>query len=226
MRVKERELARRFRRQGMSLRSIAQKIQCSKGSVSLWIRDIPLTNEQIQKLRSSQDRGRAKAANHPNSPKLKWQAIRSAISAKAEKEVSSKISIYDLKVICTALYWAEGYKQSNALFVFANSDPDMIRLMMRFLIQVCKVSQDKFRGRVNIYPTLDIKTAERYWSEISGIPRDQFHKPLVAVSRASKHKRKTLPNGTFRIIISDVYLCSKMSGWINGLKSWASSSDG
>ena len=226
MRIKERELARRLRRQGLSLRSIVQRIQCAKGSVSLWIRDIPLTDKQIKKLKDSQDRGRAKAANHPNSPKLKWQAIRTAISTQAEKEVASKISASDLKAVCTALYWAEGYKQSNALFVFANSDPDMIRLMMRFLIQVCKVSKDKFRGRVNIYPTLDIKKAEIYWSKISGIPRGQFHKPLVAVSRASKHKRKTLPFGTFRIIISDVYLCSKMTGWINGLKLWASSSTG
>jgi hypothetical protein len=226
MRIKERELARQLRRQGQSLRSIVQRIKCAKGSVSLWIRDIPLTDKQIQELKNSQDKGRAKAANHPNSPKLKWQAIRTAISAKSEKEIPSKISQADLKAICTALYWAEGYKQSNALFVFANSDPDMIRLMMRFLIDVCKVPQNKFRGRVNLYPTLDIKSAEGYWSKISGIPGEQFHKPLLAVSRASKHKRKTLPYGTFRIIISDVYLCSKMSGWINGLKSWASSSDG
>ena len=226
MKVKERELARRLRRQGLSLRAIVQETQCAKGSVSLWIRGISLTNEQIQELRNSQDRGRAKAANHPNSPKLKWQTIRTAISSKSEKEVSSKASVFDLKAICAALYWAEGYKQSNALFVFANSDPDMIRLMMRFLVEICKVPQDKFRGRVNIYPTLDIKTAECYWSKISGISREQFHKPLVAVSRASKHKRKTLPYGTFRIIISDVYLCSKMSGWIKGLKSWASSSTG
>ena len=226
MRIKERKLARQLRQQGLSLRAIVQKIQCAKSTVSVWIRDIPLTDGQILKLKNSQDRGRAKAANHPNSPKLKWQAIRTIISTKAEKEIPSRVSVSDFKAICAALYWAEGYKQSRALFVFSNSDPDMISLMMRFLIQVCKVSQDKFRGRVNIYPTLDIKTAERYWSKISGIPREQFHRPLVTVSRASKHKRKTLPYGTFRIIISDVYLCSKMSGWINGLKSWASSSDG
>jgi hypothetical protein len=226
MRIKERKLARRLRQQGLSLRAIADKIQCAKSTVSLWIRDIPLTDGQILKLKSSQDRGRAKAANHPNSPKLKWQAIRTIVSIKAEKEIPSRISVSDFKAICAALYWAEGYKQSRALFVFSNSDPDMIRLMMRFLVQVCKVSQEKFRGRVNIYPTLDIKTAECYWSKVSGIHRKQFHKPLLAVSRASKHKRKTLPYGTFRIIISDVYLCSKMSGWINGLKLWASSSDG
>ena len=226
MRVKERKLARQLRQRGLSLRSIAQKIHCAKSTVSVWIRDIPLTNGQIKKLKTSQDKGRAKAANHPNSPKLKWQAIRTAISARAEKEVPSKVSVAGFTAVCAALYWAEGYKQSKTLFVFANSDPDMIRMMMRFLIDVCKVPRNKLRGRVNIYPTLDIKTAECYWSKISGIPEKQFHKPLVAVSRASKHKRKTLPYGTFRIIISDVYLCSKMSGWINGLKSWASSSDG
>jgi transposase len=62
MRIKERKLARRLRQQGLSLRAIADKIQCAKSTVSLWIRDIPLTDGQILKLKSSQDRGRAKAS--------------------------------------------------------------------------------------------------------------------------------------------------------------------
>ena len=226
MRIKERKLARQLRKQGLSLRSIAQRVKCAKSSVSGWIRDIPLTDKQVLKLKNSQDRGRAKAANHPNSPKLKWQIIRTTISAQAQKEIPSGASELNLRAICAALYWAEGYKQTKNLFVFANTDPDMIRLMMHFLVDVCKVPKEKFRGRVNIYPTLDVKKAEHYWSKVSGISQMQFHKPLLTVSRASQQKRKTLPFGTFRIIISDVILCSRMFGWIDGLKLWASSSAG
>ncbi len=226
MKVKEQNMARQLRRQGLSLRTIAQRVKCSKGTISLWIRDIPLTGKQIEALKQSSDRGRAKAANHPNSPKFKWQKIRTEISLKAQKEIPSKLSSEALKLICSALYWAEGYKETTTLFVFANTDPDMIRLMMRFLISICHVPKDKFRGRVNIYPTLDIKSASSYWSKVSGIPIKQFHKPLLSVSRASKGKRKTLPYGTFRIIISDVRLCSRVFGWIDGLKLRASSSVG
>jgi transposase len=220
MRIKEKNLARQLRKQGLSLRSISQKIHCAKSTVSGWIRDIPLTNEQILNLKNSQDRGRAKAANHPNSPKLKWQTIRTRISTQAQQEIPTKAYESNLKTICAALYWAEGYKQTKNLFVFANTDPDMIRLMMYFLVNVCKVPKERFRGRVNIHPSLNVKNAEDYWSKISGISRKQFHKPLLLVSRSSQQKRKTLPYGTFRIIISDVILCSKMFGWIDALKLW------
>ncbi len=226
MKVKERRLARRLRQKGWSLRSIAEKTGCSKGSISAWIKDIPLSSDQIRKLKNSQDRGRAKAANHPNSPKSKWHKIRTELSTVAQKEIPHSVSDQVLTMVCSALYWAEGYKQTTALFVFANSDPDMIRIMMRFLTDICDVPKGKLRGRVNIYPTLDVKKAQKYWSDVSGIPISQFHQPLLAVSRASKHKRKTLLYGTFRIIISDVFLCSKIHGWINGLRFWASSSVG
>ena len=220
MRAGERERARELRRRGWSVRAIAQKIKCAKSSVSVWVRDIPLTPEQIERLKSNQDKGRAKAANHPNSSKFKWARIRQCISDDAKREISSNCSLKELKLVGTALYWAEGYMASRNSFVFANSDAGMIKLMMRFLIKVCRIPLNKLRGRVNIHPHLDIKKAQQYWSQISGIPLRQFYKPLLAVSRSSKQKRRTLPYGTFRIIVSDVVLCSRIKGWIEGVRNW------
>jgi len=218
MKAEEREKARSFRNKGWSVRSIAKEINCSKSSVSIWVRDIPLTKEQINNLKSSQDRARAKAADHPNSSRNKWQQFRQGIIDKSKKDISHNCSLKTLKLIGSALYWAEGYTASRNSFVFANVDPAMIKLMLRFLKEVCHIKNAKLRGRVNIHPGLDAVKAQRYWADISGIPLKQFHKPLLAVSKASKQKRKTLPYGTFRIIISDVVLCSKIKGWIEGLK--------
>ncbi len=225
MKNKERMLACQLRRKGWSLRSIVKEINCSKSSVSVWIRDIPLTAKQIDRLKLSQDRGRAKAANHPNSPKLQWFNLRQKITATAQKEIS-KYSSEELKLIGAALYWAEGYRQSRNLFIFSNCDPDMVKLMMKFLREICKVPAEKLRGGVNIHPTLDSDKAQKYWSNVSGIPGRQFHQPHVSVSRASQQKRQTLPYGTFRIVVSDVILCSKIKGWIEGLKFWTNSSAG
>jgi len=220
MRAKERLKARKLRTQGHSVREIALKINCAKSSVSEWVRDIPLTAEQIKRLKSNQDRGREKAANHPNSSRLKWSRFRQEISEATKKEIPAKCSLETLKLIGAALYWAEGYTATRNLFVFANCDPRMIKVMMRFLLNVCKIPVHRIRGRVNIHPHLDVDGASKYWSGISGIPLKQFHKPLLAVSKASKQKRKTLPYGTFRIVISDVVLCSKIKGWIAGLAKW------
>lgn len=45
-----REQARQLRAQGISIIQIAKQLGVSKGSVSVWVRDIHLTDEQIQEL--------------------------------------------------------------------------------------------------------------------------------------------------------------------------------
>ena len=226
MKAKERRKARELRHHGLSVGHIAELIRCSKSSVSKWVRDISLTTEQIEKLKSNQDKGRAKAASHPNSAKQVWQRIRDNIIESSANEISLNCNSYTLKIAGSMLYWAEGYKSSRNMISFTNSDPVMIRLMMKFFREICKVPEPKFRGCVHIHPHLDGGKAMRFWSKEAGIPLKQFHKLQTAVSKASKNKKDTLPLGTFKIIISDVRLQSKVKGWIKGVGKWADSSVG
>lgn len=221
MRAVERKRARELRRIGWSVRAITEETRCSKSSISRWVRDIPLTAEQIGRLKSNQDRGRAKAANHPNSPKHVWARIRTGIEEAATDEIHRRCPSYMLKILGSALYWAEGYKAGNNMVNFSNSDPCMVQLMMDFFKKVCKVPPSKFRGVVNIHPHLDREKAKHFWSTVSGIPLGQFHGVQLAVSRASKQKRDTLPLGTFRIVICDTRLRSRIRGWILGIQRWA-----
>lgn len=222
MRAKERKEARKLRTQGHSIREIAERIGCAKSSVSEWVRDISLTDEQIERLELKQDKARAKAANHPNSPKNVWAKIRKDINLSAYKEIRCVCPPYTLKLLGSALYWAEGYKQSINMVNFSNSDPAMILLMMSFFRIVCKVREDKFRAIVHIHPHLDSIKAEKFWSNISRIPLKQFHKTQFGISKASKNKRDTLPLGTFRIVICDTRLKARIDGWIKGIRDWDS----
>ena len=226
MKAEERRLARQLRRKGCSVREISERVGCSKSSVSRWVNDIPLTSQQIDKLKSRQDRGRAKAANHPNSPKHVWAKIRRGISEAACLEIPPVYSTKNLRMIGSALYWAEGARTRTHTVLFGNSDPDMIRLMMQFFREVCAVPLSKFRGRVQIHSHLNRKGAELFWSKTSGIPLHQFHRAQVAISRASQQKRDKLPLGTFRIFIGDVRVFSKIVGWTNGMRQWTHPGNG
>ncbi|MFA5361682.1 MAG: hypothetical protein WC335_00325 [Candidatus Omnitrophota bacterium] len=221
MKVKEQKEAKRLRSLGYSLREIVEKTGCAKSSVSDWVREISLTAEQIERLEFKQDQARAKAANHPNSPKNIWAALRKKIADAAFLEISSRCSKETLKILGGALYWAEGYKATVNVINFSNSDPAMIALMMRFFREVCNVPEQKFRGLVNIHPHLDREKAEKFWSKISEIPLSQFHKTQFGISKASKHKRDTLPLGTFRIVVCDTRLKAKIDGWIAGIGKWS-----
>jgi vacuolar-type H+-ATPase subunit H len=222
MRARERNEARLLREKGWSIREISQEIKCAKSSISGWVRDIPLTSKQIERLDDKQDKARAKAAEHPNSLKAKYKRIRQEIIDNAASEINRYPSREVLKFAGACLYWAEGSKASVNMVNFSNSDPAMIALMMKFFRKVCKVCDHKFRGMVHIHPHLDGKRAEQFWSQVSGIPLAQFHKLQYAQSKASKQKRDTLPLGTFRIVICDVALQSRIKGWIKGIARWSS----
>jgi len=58
--TKERQKARKLRAEGLSLNQISNKLQVSKSSVSVWVRDINLTSAQLQNLRNRELRGGAK----------------------------------------------------------------------------------------------------------------------------------------------------------------------
>lgn len=221
MKAKEQKLARALRREGWSVNVIAKQLDCSKSSVGTWVEDIPLTPEQVNRLESNQARARALAANHPHSPKYVWARIRREVTEQAASELAPECDLVTLKAIGSALYWAEGYKRGTGVVGFSNSDPMMIKLMMRFFREVCRVPEDKFRGAMHIHPHLDAVRARAFWSHLTSIPLRQFHKTQTAVSRASQGKRDTLPLGTFCIVVSDTRLKSRIKGWIIGVGHWA-----
>jgi hypothetical protein len=90
--------------------------------------------------------------------------------------------------------------------------------MMRFFKEVCKVPDEKFRGHVHTFSHLNAETAEKYWSEISGIPINQFYKTYSKPSIASLHKKDNLPYGTFQIYVCKTEIFLRIMGWIAGLK--------
>src|SRR5690606_3441724 len=126
---------------------------------------------------------------------------RQAIINKSEKSVP-KINTKTLWLIGTMLYWAEGGK-TQRMVRFSNGDPEMIKIMMGYFRQVCEVPESKFRGYIHIHPHLDYGKAEKYWSETSGIPLNQFFKTYRKSNKASQNKKDSLPNGVFDIYVMD-----------------------
>lgn len=60
MRVEEKQRARELRTQGWSYNDILREVGVSKSTLSLWLRDIPLTDEQILALSDKFRAGREK----------------------------------------------------------------------------------------------------------------------------------------------------------------------
>lgn len=216
MKLIEKELARTLRKQGKSINQIVAEAGLSKASVSEWVRDIILTDAQKKNI---SQRGRSvESIERRRTNRLANEKAKRQIIIDKAKEDFTHITPEQLKLIGIILYLGEGGKTRRGMVRVANSDPSVIKIMLRFFKEICHVPQEKFRGHIHTFAHADINETEKYWSEITGVPRKQFFKTYSKPSSASLQKRNTLPFGTFDLYVCDTKLLLTILGWIEKIK--------
>ncbi|MEK7089724.1 MAG: hypothetical protein AAB920_02815 [Patescibacteria group bacterium] len=215
MKTEERKLARKLRANGLSIKEIARNVGVSKASASTWVRDIELSD--AQKHRLLKNGFTQEAIEKRRATRLfRENAERQKVVDAARNEVT-KISKENLFFIGVSLYCGEGSKTRRGIVEFSNSDPWLIQIEIEFFKKICGVSNDKLRGHIHLQAEQNIKKAEAFWSQTTGIPIKQFFKTSQQKSIASKNKRKTLPNGTLSVYVCSTKLFLRMRGWMDGL---------
>lgn len=217
---KDKQKAILLRRKGKSYNDIVEILGISKSTLSLWLRNIkmPMTIKKKfwNKTRNTWARNITKFNKERSKIAIQKAEQIQNLAIKNIKRVSKK----ELLLIGSALYWAEGFKKSRWEVVFSNSDPLMIKLIMRFFREICKIKEIKFHATVQIHPNTTSQKSINYWSKIVKIPKKQFRKTYFKLTPSSKRKRSIniLPYGTLRISISNVEIINKIKGWIKGLE--------
>lgn len=211
-----REKAIDLRRKGYSVSEISDKLSVSNGSISNWVKNVVLTEKQKLFLKN-------KSYTQEVIEKRRLTRIRNesrkreSIILKHSNEIS-KIDKNMLKMIGIALYWGEGAKTMNGMARISNSDPSLIKIGMRFFREICEVDNSKFRAHIHIHSIDAVMSAEKYWSDVTGIPISQFYKTYHIKSKSSKNTKNNLKYGTLDIGVCDTSLLLRIIGWIEGLK--------
>lgn len=210
MKFEQKIKAIKLREAGRSYNEIRKKINVSKGTLSMWLRDIALTPEQEKRifveLRQKNAYRMAKANQ------VKRINITREIVGKAKKE-APELFKNPLFLSGLMLYWAEGDKSEIQERVkFTNSDPRMIKIIMRWFRETCKVPELKFRVCIYIHSLHARKNIEKYWSEVTGISTDQFYKTQIKETTL-RQRRNVLYEGTCAITVSDKNLFRRIKGW-------------
>jgi transposase-like protein len=193
----------------MSVKSIAKELGVSRGSVSVWVRDIQLTQAQIDVLKKQQGRFeneiRGAKANRERFLLLRRQYQQQG----REKARTGSL----LHATGCMLYWAEGAKGRNVV-IFANSDPHMISLFVQFLREEFGVFDEKIGVVVHCH-TSDLDEHERiaqYWLSLLNLPRSSFKR--IAVKQGSDTRKNRLINGVCRIEVNSTELVQHIYGAI------------
>jgi len=215
MKIEERKEARKLRKDsGLSIRDISKRLKVSRSSVSLWIRDIILTDDQIKVLRDNNPILNGQMAGTIKNKQI-WMKKRKEfqkIGRMMAKENSS------LHLMGCMLYWAEGHRKNNRSVVsFVNSDLAMIKLFIRFLKECFGLSIKDIKISINCHTDAHtVEEIETKWLEELSFPRECLNKTTVNnTSSASKQKRTgLLKYGTCRVCVCSVEIMQKIYGSI------------
>jgi transcriptional regulator with XRE-family HTH domain len=182
--VKEQEQARDLRAMSWTLQEIADKLEVSKSSVSLWVRDVEF--EPRPRMRSlAQLRGPHKLRDR------KMSEIEHLLAEGRDR--IGQLTERDFLIAGVALYAGEGGKTDGAIS-FPNSDPRMIEFFLAWLRHFFNIDETRSRVRPYLHEGLDLEAALDFWSSLMTIPRSQFGKGLPGGAR-SEHPQGQASNG-------------------------------
>ena len=187
LRLGDKRRAIELRIQGKTYSEIRSVIpDLSKSTLSHWLSNVKLTPEQEKRLRRNIEKitynARAKTAW---SKKQKRIAQTRYIIEQAKEELPSLLKSH-LFLMGLSLYWAEGSK-ANGCIQFANSDPQLIKIMMQWFRKVCRVPEEKIRVHIYIHRIYSHENCEEFWSKITGVPVSRFGKTTY---KPTPHKIK------------------------------------
>jgi hypothetical protein len=101
-----------------------------------------------------------------------------------------------LFVLGVGLYWGEGEKTcgTKQKLALSNTDPNLLRTWLRWCSRF--VPGVRLNFWLCIHDNADLEEARTFWRRELNI---EITWTSVAVSRASKRKRRSLPHGTLRV---------------------------
>ncbi|MFE9457480.1 hypothetical protein [Streptomyces californicus] len=219
-----REKARELRLRGMTYDQIQVELGCSKGSISLWVRDLPKPEPSRSTVEQARLAGR-----------MRWDhelAVRDAERQRTKasaREETLGMSDRELFYTGIALYWAEGTKDKvydrREGVTFINSDPDVIVVFLAWL-ELLEVPRQSLAHRVMIHETADVPAAERYWAGLVGVDVSALRKTTL-----KRHNPKTVRKNvgeSYRgcLVVrvargADLY--RRIEGWWSGIATDAAS---
>ena len=193
--------AESLRRQGMSIKEIAQKVDASPSTVSRWCSSIVLTQSQQNILDTKRRIAGAKALAPwiRRNRDMKRDDIKNQ-GQRGQHDIS-KVTKRDLFILGLGLYWGEGYKRGSQECGFTNSDAGIIRTILTWFNECYAIPTKDIIARLTINERYKSQTERltKMWSKETGIHLSQFGKPaFISGYNGSKLEDRTY-RGTLRI---------------------------
>ncbi len=173
-RRKEKQEAITLRKTGKSYGEIRSILGISKSTLSDWLKDFPLSDEQREHCTNK------KVENYIATRKRNREALLRRIYEE-EKVKVLPLTKRDIFIGGLFLYLGEGSKTLINHLSLSNTDPAMIKGFILWLKNL-EVDTSKIYFTLHLYKDMDPSKEIKFWCDKLGVAQSQFRKPYIKKS--------------------------------------------
>ncbi len=199
-RFADKEKARILRAKGKSYTEIKELLKVGKGTLSAWLSDMPLTPEQMRRVRDFNPR---RIERFRKTMSMKRNARFQIAYERARKDIGT-LSRREVFIAGLHLYWGEGLKAQRGRVGIANTDPSVL-ISFKNWIESLGAQSSQLRVRLHLYTDMNVHKEILYWSRILNVPAKQFRKPYIKDSTLAGLTYKTgFGHGTCNLLFENM----------------------
>lgn len=182
---------------------IAKILNCSERAVNYW-----LTKYRIKKRSISE------------AVYLKYNPNGDPFKVLTKPKTVKQAIIYGLGL---GLYWGEGNKKSKDSIRLGNTDPELIKKFIDFLIEICGINKDKIRLGLQVFSDIPKNKALQFWVDKLnkyGFTKKQFYNVIITPSRSLGTYREKSKYGVLSIYFANVKLKKILDNMLADVAQW------
>ena len=190
-------LEKLYTKDKLSVTEIANKLNCSSNRINYW-----LFKHGIQKRTISEA---IYQKNNPTGDPFEFNMPKSI----------KQMFLYGLGL---GLYWGEGTKRNKHSIRLGNTDPDLIKSFINFLVSIYNIDRNKLKFQLLIYDDLDSNKLIYFWAKYLSIKRNQFSKTTILKRRGEGTYNQKMKYGLLLIIFNNIKLRDLICSQIANIK--------
>lgn len=204
-----------LRQKGVSYSKIREELCVSKSTLSLWLREYPLTKKQVSNLVWNNNVRIEKFRNTMSKKRASYNQSLFALASSRIGEMSKR----EIMIAGTFLFWGEGSKTKDSSFVITNTDPAMIRFCIAWLKQM-SVPISRLKFNLHIYADMDADESITFWANQLGVKADQFRRPYIKkVTRLTLSNKGLFGRGTCSLVYQSTHFTKLIKAYLEVIKS-------
>lgn len=193
----EKQEAIQMRLAGATYSEIRSRYSVSKSTLSLWLREYPLSKARLREVR---DISPARIERFRATMALKRSARLEQVKGLARTRIGG-LTEREVLIAGYFLYWGEGWKTSSTRVALSNTDAAMLVFFIRWL-EMLGVPRTKVKVQLHLYSDMNIERESQYWKKQLLLPDSCFRSPRVKnTTRAGLTYKNGFGHGTCDIIV-------------------------